>query len=65
MVIAASHFTLSDEIAPHSTGIIQMDFMDEIKGAENTKRIGGVLHVIDWNDSFDSYDAPLYTVATD
>jgi len=42
-----------------------MDFMDEIKGAENTKRIGGVLHVIDWNYSFDSYDAPLYTVATD
>ena len=60
-----SHFILSDEIAPHSTGIIQMDFDDEIKGAENTKRIGGVLHVLDWNYSFESYDAPLYTVATD
>lgn len=58
--VSTNDITMSDDVAPKSTGTVVARC--SVDTSQKVKKIGGQLRIIDFNSSFDSYDATFVNV---
>lgn len=58
--VSINDITMSDDVAPKSTGTVVARC--SVDTSQKVKKVGGQLRIIDFNESFDTYDATFVNV---